>query len=125
MLFRMIAKNLTLRTGDSGGEMVYLLDPHAGGHTAKNALYSVVVKQKSAMDLVLKADLTHGPDGRHFEAQNTNMINQTLAAGVDLVSGQSDSATVLNEWLRLELKISAPSTVQFATVDVYEMLKPF
>ena len=75
--------------------------------------------------MVVQADLLHGPDGRHFEPQLINMINKTLGAGVELAIGQSDPSVMLNEWLQVELRVSASATTEFVTVDVYEMLKPF
>ena len=127
VFLRKIANNLRIESGDSGGALRFDLDPHAGGHTTKVALYQVVIVQKSSTNARISVDLDHGPDGRTFVPHSTAIgTTQLSGSNEKMVSGQADTAKVIGEWLAVSLVASgASSAKEWMTVDVYEMLKPF
>ncbi len=125
MLFRRLASNLRLSSGAAGALAEYTLDPHPGGHTAKRAGFQVVIKQKSTDAVKVGIRLLTGPDGKTFLLHSTPIASTTVGSGILMLEGESNSAKMLGEWLQVGATCEGNGNIEWAVVDIYEILTPF
>lgn len=124
-----IAGPITVNTGTSGAEKDYGLGVFGGGSAVKNANYIVKVLQASATsNMRLSLVIKHSADGI-VPASHSTPINSADPGSTFpfALSGDLDSTKVVNEYLHptLLIKDNTTTTAMWATVEVYEMRKPF
>lgn len=129
MEFRKITGPLTISSGTDGSEKEYPLGVFGGGRLVKGVNYMVkVLAASSTTNVRIGLVLKHGPDGTCSVTHSTPIsAGNPGTAFPALLSGDSDTTKMLGEVLMPILKIadSAITTQMTATVEVYEMRKPF
>ena len=129
MEFRKLVGPLTITSTSDGQEKEYPLGAWGRGRMVKGVNYMVkVLAASSTTNVRIGLVLRHGPDGTvsviHSSPISSGNPGATFPA---LLSGDADSTKMIGESLMPVLKIadSASTNEMSATVEVYEMRKPF
>lgn len=126
MYYRKIASNLRVTCGANGAIVDLNLDPVWGGHTMKQVNFQIDVRQKSSTTAMAGLKLKHGPNGDKYLDHSTPIASTILAGAPDLLNGDSDPAKMLGEVLLPVVTIASNAAqMEWATVDVYMVAKPF
>lgn len=129
MEFRKIAGPLTISSGADGSEKEYPLGAFPGGRRVKVANYMVkVLAASSTTNVRIGVVLKHGPDGTVSVTHSTPISSGNPGATFPaLLSGDADSSKIIGEVLMPVVKIadSATTNPMSATVEVFEVRKPF
>ena len=93
---------------------------------AKNVQYMCKVGASSGANVRITVELWHGPDGL-VSVLHSTPINAGDPTSSGLLVGDADSTKVLGEFLLVVVKIkdSALTTAQWASIELFEMRKPF
>lgn len=127
MLFNLIA-SMRVDGPATGGQVTgFKLKPRAGGRSCKNVQYMIKILAVSSNQAKVGLDLQHGPDGSVSVAHSTPItVTQLTGANANLLVGDADSTKILGEYLHVVINcISFDANPCWATVEIYEMRKPF
>lgn len=128
MQLKKIAGPIRLDSLASGAEASFRLKPQPGGRMVKNAHYSIkILFCNDVTNTRISLDLEHGPDGTVSALHSTPISTASSAAAFpNLIAGDA-GAGVINEYLHIVLRIkhNTAAAPVAATVEVYEMRKPF
>lgn len=120
---------ITINTGTSGAEKDYLIGVFPGGGSVKNANYIVKVLQAShTTNLRISLLVRHSADGMVSAAHSTAINSADPGSTFPVaLSGDLDSTKVTSEYLHIlvYIKDNTTTNAMWATIEVYEMRKPF
>lgn len=110
--------------GSSGGGTDYTLPPSAGGSQCKTVQYMLkVVQTDDGVNCLLSVKLNHGPDGTVTKNHSTPIASTAAGTAPNLLVGDADTSKIIGEYLHPILNVVGAG--HWATVEVFEMRKPF
>lgn len=133
MMFRKIAGPIFIKSGGAGAEATYDLPESGGGRMVKVLQYWIEVESTSGDATDLAIDVEHGTRTGWLTTLKNGIVPYSampISAGKTLcgaVGAEDSNSEVIGEVIKPTLKIKASSgtATQTATVNVYEMRKPF
>ena len=125
-MFRKIVSSTRFACKANGQSRTFRLPPTSGGSNARVAQYAIAVLEKSA-NVQLGLDLYHGPTPELMVSHSTVITTAAPSAAPCAVIGTADTTEVLCEFLQCRLIVVDPGTAgeEWATIEVYEVLKAF
>jgi hypothetical protein len=133
MMCRKIAGPIFIKSGGAGAEARYELPESGGGRMVKVLSYWVEVESSSGGATDIAVDVEHGTRTGWLTTLKSGIVaysGQNISAGKTLtgaVGAAAQNSEVIGEVIKPILKIKAHTgaTDQTATVNIYEMRKPF
>ena len=126
MQFKKIYGPARIDSQSNGAEQTVKLSPTPGGRMVKNVQYMCKVLASSGANVRISIELWHSPDG------GLSRLHSAPISGADpsadpLLVGDSDPNKMIGEFLMAVIKIkdSANTTAQWASIELFEMRKPF
>lgn len=126
MQFKKIYGPARIDSHGNGAEQTIKLSPTPGGRMVKNVQYMCKVLASSGPNVRITVELWHSPDGALARLHSV-IINAADPSTEPLLVGDSDPTKMIGEFLMAVIKIkdSANTTAQWASVELFEMRKPF
>lgn len=85
----------------------------------------MVIRQKGSDTVKVGVRLYTGPDGKHSLLHSTPIASTTIGAGVLMLDGDSNANKMLGEYLHATPTCEGNGAVDWAVIDIYEILTPF
>jgi hypothetical protein len=127
MQFSLLASMRVDGPATGGQATSFKLKPRAAGRSCKTAQYMIKIVAVSSTMAKVGLDLQHGPDGAVSVAHSTPIaMTQLTGTNANLLVGDADTTKILGEYLHVVINcISNDASPCWASVEIYEMRKPF